>query len=184
MQPKRYAQNFFDALFCVRDRRLALLCRWLCIMPRGPRTCIDTFEYWIRALTTDKTAVAITDHGIRLNERMMLPMDFLLSDEVNTVQQMQNSYRRFHTHDGTFKYNDVALTDVHRQLLSRDFVTVIMLQYKKHERVLWPMYALHAVHRLTQDEHKNAALWDMEYALQGLAHAHEFPIYANRRNNV
>jgi hypothetical protein len=175
-------KDFFQKMFIEKNRRTALLCRWLCIVPDGDqnRNTLDAFKNIFRALVVEKTNFYIESYGIRINSLITFPNEILLRHELTQIQGMRDRRRAFF-HGNTFKYNHLVFTDEQRQLLCRDFVNICFLQHTRLERFRWPLFALMAVqHLLFIEECKDPALFDAEQVLQGLGKSHELPIYNNR----
>jgi hypothetical protein len=182
MSAQNMVCNFFDKLLSNEDRRLALLCRWLTTIPKTtPKTTVvDIFENIFEAIVVLETCVTLQDNGITLNKTIVIANEWLLADELETVRYMKKNKTMFFD-QSKCKYNHLIFTETQRQLMCRDFVNICFLQQRHWNKLLWPLYALHATQRLMFVK-KYAyihALADAHDALQGLCKSTELPIYNN-----
>lgn len=188
---KAIVSRFFKQLFENKQRRLALLGRFLCVFRSEFNDPVDLTTFYLHTFACDPTAFALERLGMRLTcQGFFIPYAWLTVDEQHIIKYILDNHSEFfneiewneHDHElrvaKSFKFDEeCVMTPLHRRLLLRDYCTMCILQLQLNVNPRIPTYALMGCKRLLEKHPGNANLCLVHWMLDSLkGNAHELPV--------
>lgn len=186
---EQFVSRFFRHLFENRQRRLALLGRFLCVFRTEYDTPVQLCTFYLHTIACETSAFQLEPLGMRLTQHgFFIPYTWLTEDEKNVIRVFLDKHKELFNHVEwedrlrvvkEFKYDSHVFPPLHRRLLLRDYCTMCMLQAHMGINPRIPTYALMACKDLLANpKHAdNGYLHLVHWMLDGLwGNAHELPV--------
>jgi hypothetical protein len=176
-------KQFFSSLFENRQRRLAILGRFLCVFRSEFDDPIQLCNFYLHTFALDPSAFQLERMGMRLTTQgFFIPYAWLtVAEQTFTHDLLETAFETVEWDEYTnelrvakgFKFGDCVMTPLHRRLLLRDYCAICIAQAQMQINPRIPTYALLACKQLLQktpgDPNLFLVLWILD-SLGGIAH--------------
>jgi hypothetical protein len=172
----------FDKIFDNTKRRIAILSKWLATIPDFVyRSKVkvypqQVFEYYIRSIAIEEADFKVFKNYVKINKYFTISLvdGTFKNDEKQILRTLPVG-----------NYNGDVLTKKHRELLLRDFITIVIKCKNDFpaKRKRWPLYVLMVLQKLiyVEEHYYLPLLQDAHRCLQNQADVFTLPIHTNRQ---